>query len=138
MDPVVRIWRRGLRQLWRSTWARRVLDELSVGTMAAEQALQQAIQTIGQSDPLIKLLQQVRLGRMKPTDAGLRVVTESWLGTYRQVLQSPGLTKRGLRRIDPQPRLAVLIESGVLTTDHPGVTTLRATFEESLAQAPAD
>lgn len=106
--------------------------------MAAEQALQQAIQTIGQSDPLIKLLQQVRLGRMKPTDAGLRVVTESWLGTYRQVLQSSSLTKAGLRRIDPQPRLAVLIDSGVLTHDHPAVTTLRATFEESLAQAPAE
>ncbi|GKS58246.1 hypothetical protein YTPLAS18_17730 [Nitrospira sp.] len=106
--------------------------------MAADQALQHAIQTIGQSDPLIKLLQQVRLGKMKPTDAGLRVVTESWLGTYRQVVQSPGLTKAGLRRIDPQPRLAVLIDSGVLTSDHPAVTTLRATFEESFAHAPAE
>jgi len=46
----------------------------------AEQALQRAISAILQSDPLIKLLQQVRLGRMKPTDAGLRAVTESWMG----------------------------------------------------------
>ncbi len=106
--------------------------------MASEQALQRAIQAIGQSDPLIKLLQQVRLGRMKPTDAGLRAVTESWLGTYRQVLQSPGLTKDLLRRLDPWPRVSVLIENGVLTVDHPAVTNLRATFESTLAQAPTE
>ncbi|MDH4252522.1 MAG: hypothetical protein OEV27_15185, partial [Nitrospira sp.] len=57
-----------------------------------EQAMQYAISSIAQSDPLIKLLQQVRLGRMKPTDAGLRAVTESWLGTYEKALATDGLT----------------------------------------------
>ncbi len=104
----------------------------------SEQALQQAIHTIGQSDPLIKLLQQVRLGRMKSTDAGLRAVTESWLGTYRQVLESPGLTQQALRRIDPAPRIQILIDYGVLSADHQTVTSLHATFGELLARAPAE
>ncbi len=106
--------------------------------LSSDQALQRAMQTLGQSDPLIKLLQQVRLGRMKPTDSGLRVVTESWLGTYEQVLRSPGLTKQGLRRLDPRPRVDVLIASGVLTPGHEAVTKLHATFERALADAPAD
>lgn len=107
-------------------------------TSPSEQALQRAIQTIGQSDPLIKLLQQVRLGRMKPTDAGLRAVTESWLGTYRQVLVSPGLTQQALRQIDPAPRIQVLIDQGVLPADHHTVASLHATFDELLARAPIE
>ena len=51
-----------------------------------EEQLRRAIGTLLQSDPLIKLLQEVRLGRMKATDAGLRAVVESWIGTYAQVL----------------------------------------------------
>ncbi len=128
-------WR--LWQLRRPARPRRLFDELSMAP-PTDQALQRAIQTLGQSDPLIKLLQQVRLGRMKPTDAGLRAVTESWLGTYQQVLRSPGLTKQGLRRLDPEPRVAVLIESGVLTREHDAVSRLRATFDQALADAPAD
>lgn len=107
-------------------------------SVTSHEALQRAIHTLGQSDPLIKLLQQVRLGRMKPTDAGLRVVTDSWLGTYRQVLQSPGLSQQALRRLDPEPRLAVLIEVGVLSQDHATVTALRTTFADALAAAPVD
>ncbi len=41
---------------------------------SGDQILQRAIATISQSDPLTKLLEQVKLGRMKPTDAGLRAV----------------------------------------------------------------
>ncbi|MBH0193859.1 MAG: hypothetical protein HP492_19210, partial [Nitrospira sp.] len=44
-----------------------------------EQTMARAIAAISHSDPLIKLLHQVRLGRMKPADAGLRAITESWL-----------------------------------------------------------
>ncbi|HEU5409307.1 MAG TPA: hypothetical protein VFU48_16185 [Nitrospira sp.] len=103
-----------------------------------EQAVQCAISAISQSDPLIKLLQQVRLGRMKPTDAGLRAVTESWLGTYEKALATDGVTQSGLRRLNPAPRLAVLIEIGVLTDEHPGVTALRAAYDELLACASAE
>ncbi|MDF0673139.1 MAG: hypothetical protein P0120_02180 [Nitrospira sp.] len=102
-----------------------------------EQAVQRAISSIAQSDPLIKLLQQVRLGRMKPTDTGLRAVTESWLGTYEKALATDGLTQSRLRRLNPAPRLAVLIETEVLTDDHSGVTALRAVYDELLARAPA-
>jgi hypothetical protein len=42
-----------------------------------EEQVRRAIGTLLQSDPLIKLLQEVRLGRMKATDPGLRAVTES-------------------------------------------------------------
>ncbi len=102
------------------------------------QAVQRAIAVISQSDPLIKLLQQVRLGRMKPTDTGLRVVTESWLGTYEKALAIGGLTQSGLRRLNPAPRLAVLIEIGVLAGNHPGVESLTAAYDRAVATAPAD
>lgn len=103
-----------------------------------EQAVQRAILAISQSDPLIKLLQQVRLGRVKPADAGLRAVTESWMGIYEKALATDGLTRSGLRRLDPAPRLAALIEIGVLTNDHPGVTSLKTSYDRVLARAAGD
>ena len=102
---------------------------------SGEQILQRAIATISQSDPLTKLLEQVKLGRMKPTDAGLRAIMDSWLGTYQKVIESGGLTSQALRRIDPNPRLAVLIECGVLTDEQRAVTALRTSFERAAAAA---
>ena len=102
---------------------------------SGDQALQRAIATISQSDPLIKLLDQVKLGRMKPTDAGLRAVTDSWLGTYRNSIEAGGLSRQALRRIDPNPRLAVLIECGVLTGEQPAVAALRTSFERAVTAA---
>ena len=102
---------------------------------SGDQALQRAIATISQSDPLTKLLNQVMLGRMKPTDAGLRAVTDSWLDTYRKTIESGGFTRQALRRIDPSPRLAVLIECGVLTGEQQAVTALRQSFERAVANA---
>jgi len=98
-----------------------------------QQPLDHAIGRLSQSDPIIKLLQEVKLGRMRPTDAGLRAITESWLETYRQVLQSAkDMDATLLRRLDPSPRLDVLISAGILTSDHPAVLTLRTTFEQML------
>jgi hypothetical protein len=88
----------------------------------------QAIQTLSQSDPLIKLLQEVKLGRMKPTDAGLRAVTESWLAIYQKVLETGNVDRTGLARLDPSPRLDVLVAAGVLPPDHAGAASLRAAF----------
>jgi hypothetical protein len=102
---------------------------------SGEQALQRAITTIYQSDPLIKLLNEVRLGRMKHNDVGLRAVTDSWLGTYQKVIESGGFSRQDLRRIDPNPRLAVLIECGAVTGDQQAVTDLRETFERAVAGA---
>ena len=102
---------------------------------SGNQALQCAIATISQSDPLIKLLEQVKLGRMKPTDAGLRTLTNLWIGTYQKIIESGGFARQALRRIDPHPRLAILIECGVLTGEQQAVTTLRMSFERSVAAA---
>ncbi|NJL17091.1 MAG: hypothetical protein HC938_07760 [Nitrospira sp.] len=52
-------------------------------------------------------------------------MTESWLDAYEKALNTEGLTQFDLRRLNPAPRLMVLIEIGVLTEDHPGVTSLR-------------
>lgn len=96
--------------------------------------LDQAISRLSESDPIIKLLQQVKLGRMKPTDPGLRAITESWIETYRQVLQDvKELERAELLRLDPRPRLDVLITAGVLTTDHPAMLSLSTAFEHMLA-----
>jgi hypothetical protein len=102
---------------------------------SGDQVLQRAIATISQSDPLTKLLEQVKLGRMKPTDAGLRAVIGSWMGTYQKVIESGGLTSQALRRIDPNPRLAILIECGVLTGEQQAVADLRAIFEQAAVTA---
>ncbi|MGH7220731.1 MAG: hypothetical protein ACREI1_10435 [Nitrospiraceae bacterium] len=100
---------------------------------SGNQALQCAIATISQSDPLTKLLEQVKLGRVKPTDAGLRAVTDSWIDTYQKIIESGGFTRQALRRIDPHPRLAILIECGVPTGEQQAVTTLRTSFERAVA-----
>ena len=105
--------------------------------MDLEELLQRAMNTIAQSDPIIKLLQQVRMGKMKPGDAGLRVVIEAWFGTYEKVLKTEGLTQAALRRIDPSPRVAVLLEAGVLHVDQPAVRGLEKAFSQAMAQAPA-
>ncbi len=102
---------------------------------SGDQALQRAIAAISQSDPLTKLLEQVKLGRMKPTDVGLRAVTDSWLGIYQKIIESGGFTRQALRRIDPYPRLAVLIECGVLTGEQQEVAALRTSFERVVAAA---
>ena len=102
---------------------------------SGDQTLQRAIATISQSDPLIKLLEQVTRGRIKPTDAGLRAVTDSWLGTYRKIIESGGFSRQALRRIDPSPRLALLIECGVLTEAQQAIADLRESFERAVAAA---
>jgi hypothetical protein len=103
---------------------------------ADKHMLDQAINRLSESDPIIKLLHEVKLGRMKPADPGLRAITESWIETYRQVLQSvKELDGSALPRLDPRPRLEVLIAAGVLSDNHPAVTTLRAAFEQMLVDA---
>lgn len=106
--------------------------------MDSEAVLQRAIWTISQSDPIIKLLQQVKLGKMKPADVGLRAVVEAWLGTYQKVLATPGLTKAALNRINPSPRVAVLIEAGVLQASQPAVQSLESAFSHAMVQAPTE
>lgn len=100
---------------------------------SSEQYLFQSIDILSQVDPLIKLLQEVKLGRMKPSDSGLRAITESWLLTYRQVLEKgTDATPLVLRQLNPSPRLDVLIESGIVPEDHAEVVALRQTYHAML------
>jgi len=105
---------------------------------AEDQQLRRAIDTLSQSDPIIKLLQEVKLGRMKASDAGLRAITEAWLGTYQKVLDTTALSRQALARLDPSPRLDALIEAGVLNSDHQAILSLRASFEKALGQAVSE
>jgi hypothetical protein len=101
-----------------------------------DQDLQQAITAISQSDPLIKLLQEVRLGRMPPKAPGLLAITETWLAAYRRVLESgKNFDRRALLRLHPGPRLDVLIQAGIVEADHPALKHLLTTFEQALARA---
>jgi hypothetical protein len=102
----------------------------------AELLVQRTIASLSQSDPLIKLLEQVRLGRMQRSDPGLRVITDAWLDAYRKALASPGFDRQSLYRIDPAPRLGVLIEEGILPADHAGARELLREFEQAIARAP--
>ena len=97
--------------------------------------LQLSIAAISQSDPLIKLVEQVRLGRMQASDPGLRAITESWLAAYRKAIDSPGLTRQSLLRLDPAPRLTVLMEEGILSPNHEGARKLLADFTRALSRA---
>ncbi|MGH7232064.1 MAG: hypothetical protein ACREJU_12005 [Nitrospiraceae bacterium] len=100
------------------------------------QFLDQAIETLSLSDPLVKLLQEVKLGRMRPSDTGLRAITESWLETYRQVIDAAHqLDRTALLRIDPSPRLDILISAGVLDREHPAMRTVRAAFAQRLGKS---
>ena len=106
--------------------------------MSALTPLQMAINRLSQGDPLIKLLEQVKLGRMKPTDPGLRAVMETWLRTYSKTLEeAAGWDALSLRRIDPRPRLAVLKDHGVLPDDHAFAKLLFETYER-LSQVAAE
>jgi hypothetical protein len=113
-----------------------LFDELMME--GGEQPLERTIATISQSDPIIKLLQQVTLGRMKPTDAGLRAVTESWIGTYRKVIETTPLNWSAMMRLDPRPRLDLLIDAGMLDPSNEAGRSLRASFEKRLAQMPSE
>jgi hypothetical protein len=103
---------------------------------AVEHTIDHAIAKLSQSDPLIKLVNEVRLGRMRATDPGLRAITEAWLETYGEVLRDAHqMNEASLRRLDPHPRVDVLIAAGIMGGDHPSVGALRAQFEQVLSQA---
>jgi hypothetical protein len=100
-----------------------------------DEAISLAISTVAQTDPLIKLLQQVKLGRSQATSPAVRAITESWLETYRKVIESSPLSRRFLLRLDPRPRIDVLIEAGMLDPSNEVGLSLRTSFERRLAQA---
>ncbi len=89
------------------------------------------------SDPLPKLLPQVRLGRMPKDSPALIAILEGWLEAFIQVLKDGQavLTVEGVKRLDPNPRIAVLVEAGVLTEQQAHVQTVRGVWSAALEAA---
>jgi hypothetical protein len=116
-----------------------LIDSDPISMETSEQFLGRAMPMLQRSDPIPKLLPQVRLGRMPKDSPGLAAILESWLEAFAQVLKDGQavLDVEGVRRLDPQPRIAMLIEAGVLTDDHPQVQTLRDAWESALEAAQA-
>ena len=103
----------------------------------SEQFLGRAMAMLQRSDPIPKLLPQVRLGRMPKDSPALIAILESWLEAFVQVLKDgrPVLNVEGVRRLDPNPRIAVLIEAGVLTENQPYVQAVRDAWEAAMQAA---
>ena len=103
----------------------------------SEQFLDRAMTLLQRSDPIPKLLPQVRLGRMAPDSPALIAILESWLEAFVQVLKDGQavLNVEGVKRLDPNPRLAVLLEAGVLAENQPHVQTIRDAWSAALQAA---
>ncbi len=89
------------------------------------------------SDPIPKLLPQVRIGRMPKDSPALSAILESWLEAFVQVLKDGQavLNVEGVLRLDPNPRIAVLIEAGVLAEDQPHVQAVRDAWSATMQAA---
>ena len=101
------------------------------------ESVDEAIAMLSQADPLPKLLQEIKLGRVRSTDAGLQAIVDSWLETYVSVLKNAGpwrLDRTSLRRLDPLPRVELLRGAGVMPDDHPSVVQLRQVYQGLLSQ----
>ncbi len=95
------------------------------------------MQYLQRSDPIPKLLPQVRIGRMPKDSPALTAILEGWLEAFVQVLKDGQavLNVEGVLRLDPNPRLTVLVEAGVLAEDQPQVKTLREAWAEAMQAA---
>ena len=96
----------------------------------AQDFLDRAFILLQRSDPIPKLLPQVRFGRMAKDAPGLQAIVSSWLETFCGVLKEAEslLDVTSTARLDPNPRIAMLLEAGVLTDTDPSVTAVRAAY----------
>jgi hypothetical protein len=103
----------------------------------AEQFLDHAMTMLKGVDPIPKLLPQVRLGRMPKDSPALIAIIDSWLDVYAQVVKTGQavLDAGGVLRLDPNPRIAVLVEAGVLAEDHPSAQAVRDAWAAALETA---
>ena len=101
------------------------------------QFLDRAMQLLQRSDPIPKLLPQVRLGRMPRDSPALAAVLDAWMEAFVHVLWEGRavLDVEGVLRLDPNPRLAVLLEEGLLSEDRPHVQTVRDAWAAALQAA---
>ena len=92
--------------------------------------LNRAFPLLQRSDPIPKLLPQVRLGRMARDSPALQAIISSWLEAFVTVLKDGEtvLDVNGVRRLDPNPRLAVLVEAGLVADNDPHVQGARSAY----------
>lgn len=102
-----------------------------------EQFLDHAMTILKGVDPIPKLLPQVRLGLMPKDSPALIAIIDSWLDVYAKALKAGQgvLDPRGVLRLDPNPRIAVLVEAGVLADDHPPAQAVREAWTAALLAA---
>ena len=102
-----------------------------------EQFLDRAMKLLQRSDPIPKLLPQVRIGRMAPDSPALGAILESWLEAFVQVLKDGQsvLDVEGVLRLDPNPRIVVLVEAGVLAENQPCVQAVREAWAAAMQAA---
>ena len=103
----------------------------------SEQFLDRAMALLQRSDPIPKLLPQVRIGRMPKDSPALTAILESWLEAFVQVLKDGQrvLDAEGVLRLDPNPRIAVLVEAGVLADNQRDVLAVRDAWAAALQAA---
>ena len=96
----------------------------------AQEFLNRALPLLQRSDPIPKLLPQVRLGRMPRDSPALQAIISSWLEAFVAVLKDGErvLDVNGVLRLDPNPRLAVLVEAGLVEGNDPHVQIARSAY----------
>ncbi|MEP6600890.1 MAG: hypothetical protein ABJB49_03675 [Nitrospirota bacterium] len=96
----------------------------------AQEFLNRALPLLQRSDPIPKLLPQVRLGRMPRDSPALQAIISSWLEAFVTVLKDGErvLDVNGVLRLDPNPRLAVLVEAGLVEGNDPQVQIARSAY----------
>ena len=99
--------------------------------------LNRAFVLLLRTDPIPKLLPQVRLGRMPKDSPALQAIISSWLEGFAALLKEGETTLdvNAVLRLDPHPRLEVLVEAGVLAPDDPKIAAVRSAYVVSLEAA---
>jgi hypothetical protein len=104
---------------------------------APQDFLNRAFVLLHRTDPIPKLLPQVRLGRMPKDSPALQAIISSWLEAFVTVLKDgeSTLDVNGVLRLDPNPRLEVLHEAGMLAVTDPNAQAARTAYSSALEAA---
>jgi hypothetical protein len=99
--------------------------------------LNRVLPLLQRSDPIPKLLPQVRLGRMPKDSPALLAIISSWMEVFVTVLKEGEsvLDVNGVLRLDPGPRLAVLQEAGLLDDNDANAQAARSAYSAALKSA---
>ncbi len=99
--------------------------------------LNRAFVLLHRIDPIPKLLPQVRLGRMPKDSPALQAIISTWLDAFVMVLKDgeSTLDVNAVLRLDPNPRLAVLYEAGMLDSADPNAQAARSAYAVALDAA---